>query len=67
MCGLTIDHCTETETNNMAIKGPGTQGTWKSTELSAKNRKMKYDTCNEFFTRHAHTIMLISRVFFDGF
>ena len=27
----------------MAMKGPGTQGTWKSIELSAKNHTMKYD------------------------
>ena len=38
MCGLTIDLCTETDINNMAMKGPGTQDTWKSIESSAKNK-----------------------------
>ena len=40
---LTIDICTVTEINNMAMKGPGTQGTWKLIESSLKNHKIKYD------------------------
>ena len=36
MRGLTIDLCTVTKINNMAMKGPGTQGTWKLIELSEK-------------------------------
>ena len=43
MRSLTIDHCTESETNNMATKGPGTQGTLRSIESSAKKYIMKYD------------------------
>ena len=43
MRGLTIDLCTETEINNMAMKSPGIQGTWKSIKSSAKNHEMKYD------------------------
>ena len=39
MRGLTIDLCTETKINNTAMKGPGTQGTQKSVESSAKNYK----------------------------
>ena len=43
MRGLSIDLCTETEINIMDMNGPGTQGTWKSIESSAKNHEMKYD------------------------
>ena len=43
MRGLTIDICTEIEINNMDMKVPRIQGTWKLIESSAKNYKMKYD------------------------
>ena len=41
--GLTIDPDTATEINNMAIKGAGKEGVWKSIETLEKNHKMKYD------------------------
>ena len=43
MRGLTIEYCIRTKISNMAMKGPGTQGTWKPIESAAKNHKMKYD------------------------
>ena len=43
MRGLKIDLPTTTGIDEMAMKGPGTQGTWKSIESLAKNHKMKYD------------------------
>ena len=43
MRALTVDLSTATEINNIAMKGPETQGTWKSIESSARNHEMKYD------------------------
>ena len=39
-----MNHSTDSENNNMAMKSPGTQGTWKSIESSENNHRMKYDT-----------------------
>ena len=43
MRGLIVCLCTGTNIKNMDMKGPGTQGTWKPTESSAKNHQMKYN------------------------
>ena len=42
MRGLTTNLPTTTRIDHMAMKGPGTQGTCKSIESSAKNHNMKY-------------------------
>ena len=39
MRGLTIDPGTATEINNMAMKGVGREGPWKSIETSEKTIK----------------------------
>ena len=46
MRGLATNLSTSAEINNMAMKGAGTQGTWKSIEMTAKNYKMKYNINN---------------------
>ena len=43
MRGLTIDSGTATSINNMALKGNGKEGAWKSIETSENIHKMKYD------------------------
>ena len=48
MRGLIIDPSTATKINNMAMRGAGKEGAWKSIETSQKNHKMKYDHSSRF-------------------
>ena len=45
---LTIDSSTGTKINNMAIKGAGKEGAWKSTETSEKMMKWSMTSTLEF-------------------
>ena len=48
MRGLTIDPSTATEINNIAIKGAGKEGAWKSIETLEKIIKWSMTTAVEF-------------------